>query len=117
MKRAPLLVLRPAKPIGEMTAAQRRAFARRLSRLLARAVGNALTRTDYYALLSPADLATPVGLFRVRRSGGGLYIESWTGGAWIDGPYTLGRYVYDGEPGAEAITEAEADRIRAQVSG
>jgi hypothetical protein len=35
VKRAPLLVLRPAKPIAAMTDVQRRAFARRLSTLLA----------------------------------------------------------------------------------
>lgn len=68
--------------------------------------------TDYYALLAPADLKTPVGVFRVRRSHGGLFIESWARGAWIDGPYSLGRHVYDGEPGAHAITVADADRIR-----
>ena len=69
-----------------------------------------MATTDYYALLSTDDLVTPIGLFRIRRDGG-LWIESWADGAWIDGPYTLGRHVYDGEPGAERITLDQAQRL------
>jgi hypothetical protein len=76
-----------------------------------------MDRTDYWVLLSSVDLTTPTGLFRVRRDATGLFIESWAGGdTWTDGPYTLGRYVYDGEPGADKIDESRVEAVKAQLA-
>lgn len=66
--------------------------------------------TDYYALLAE-NLVDVVGLFRRRRDETGLYLETWSDGVWTDGPTTLGRFVYDGEPGAEPVEPDVAERL------
>lgn len=67
----------------------------------------------YWALLGP-DLATTVGLFRLRDDGGGgLYLERFEpeSKSWAPGHPTLMAYVNQGEIGADEISAAAADKL------
>lgn len=72
----------------------------------------------YYRVDSLKDRTVPIGLFRINHDAKGdiTSFDSFnrrTGG-WVDDP-DLGAYVYQGEPGATRITEAEAARLERQL--
>jgi hypothetical protein len=70
-----------------------------------------------FFLLLSADLERVVGVFRV--PAGGADPEKWdpATGDWVVGPRSLLRYVFDGEIGADEVSEgralAEASRLTA----
>lgn len=64
----------------------------------------------YYSITDPGD----PGPWALIRAEGGLY-EQWVAGTgWVDMPY-FSSYFGGGEPGADEITEAEAETLKGLV--
>jgi hypothetical protein len=73
--------------------------------------------TTYYKLWNQ-NYDAVAALYRIRRTADELFIERWHPilGAWTEGPPTFGRFVYEGDDGADEISEGEVFHLIASGS-